>query len=268
MALPPPDFHSTCLVTGASSGIGAEAARSLARRGHGVTLVARRADRLEELAAELRSEHGVRVEVLECDLVDDAARERMFAELTTLAVNVEVLVNNAGFGTGGLFHQLDAEREVRMVHLNVEALVALTARFVPDMVRRRRGGLLNVASTAAFQPLPRQATYGATKAFVLSFTDALHAELAGTGVSATALCPGPVRTEFADTAGIGEEAEAVPDMFWANAPEVAEQGIRGLEKNKRVVVPGVLNRAGALGGQHAPRGALLRLASKISPVGR
>src|SRR3954469_15291923 len=128
MALPPPDFHSTCLVTGASSGIGAEAARSLALRGHGVTLVARRADRLEELAAELRSEHGVRVEVLECDLADDAARERMLGELTTLAVNVEVLVNNAGFGTGGLFHKLDAEREVRMVHLNVEALVALTAR--------------------------------------------------------------------------------------------------------------------------------------------
>jgi short-subunit dehydrogenase len=268
MALPPPDIHSTCLVTGASSGIGAEAARALARRGHGVTLVARRADRMEELATELRSDCGIRVEVLECDLADDAARERMLTELAELAVSVEVLVNNAGFGTGGLFHELDAEREVRMVHLNVEVLVALTARFVPDMVRRKRGGVLNVASTAAFQPLPRQATYGATKAFVLSFTDALHAELAGTGVAATALCPGPVRTEFPEVAGIGEEADNLPDVFWAEAPEVAEQGIRGLERNRRVVVPGLLNRAGALGGQHAPRGALLKLASKISPVGR
>lgn len=268
MALPQPDLHSTCLVTGASSGIGAEAARSLARRGHGVTLVARRADRLEALAADLRSAHAVRVEVLECDLADDAARDRMLDALGELAVNVEVLVNNAGFGTGGLFHELDAERELRMVHVNVEALVALTARFVPEMVRRGRGGVLNVASTAAFQPLPRQATYGATKAFVLSFTDALHAELAGTGVAATALCPGPVRTEFADVAGIGEEAEGLPDVFWAKAPEVAEQGIRGLEKNRRVVVPGLLNRGGALAGQHAPRGVLLKLASRISPVGK
>jgi hypothetical protein len=210
----------------------------------------------------------VRVEVVDCDLVDDGARERMLHQLTDLALHVEVLINNAGFGTGGRFQELDPEREVRMVHLNVEALVALTARFVPDMVRRGRGAVLNVASTAAFQPLPRQATYGATKAFVLSFTDALHADLAGTGVTATALCPGPVRTEFPEVAGIGEEAEAVPEVFWANADEVAEQGIRGLERGKRVVVPGLLNRAGALGGQHAPRGALLKVASRISPVGR
>ena len=268
MALPQPDLHSTCLVTGASSGIGAEAARSLARRGHGVTLVARRADRLEALAAELRSAHGVRVEVLECDLADDAARDRMLDALGELAVNVEVLVNNAGFGTGGLFHELDAEREAEMVRLNVEAVVSLCGRYVPEMVRRGRGAVLNVASTAAFQPLPRQATYGATKAFVLSFTDALHAELAGTGVTATALCPGPVRTEFADTAGIGEEAEGLPDVFWAEAADVAEQGVRGLEKSRRVVVPGLLNRGGALAGQHAPRGVLLKLAGRISPVGR
>src|SRR5918992_1982097 len=222
MALPPPDFHSTCLVTGASSGIGADAARSLARRGQGVTLVARRAERLEELAQELRSEHGVRVELLECDLGDAKSRERMLGGLTQLAVNVEVLVNNAGFGSGGRFHELDAEREVEMVRLNVEAVVDLCARFVPEMVRRGRGAGLNLASMAAFQPLPRQATYAATKAFVLSFTDALHADLAGTGVTATALCPGPVRTEFADSAGISTEAESVPDIMWADSPDVAE----------------------------------------------
>jgi uncharacterized protein len=268
VALPQPDFHSTCLVTGASSGIGADIARSLARRGHGVTLVARRADRLEELAAELREEHGVRVEVIEADLADDAGRDRMTRQLAELTLNVEVLVNNAGFGSGGLFVELDAEREREMVRLNVETVVALCGKYVPEMVRRGRGGVLNVASTAAFQPLPRQATYGATKAFVLSFTDALHAELAGTGVTATALCPGPVRTEFADTAGIGEEAEGLPDVFWADSPEVAEQGVRGLEKDRRVVVPGLLNRAGALGGQHVPRSLLLRVAGRLSPVGR
>jgi short-subunit dehydrogenase len=215
MGLPPPDPSSTCLVTGASSGIGADIARSLVRRGHGVSLVARRAERLEELAQELRASHGVRVEVLECDLADEAARGRMLGRLGELALNVEVLVNNAGFGTGGRFDELDAEREVEMVRLNAEAVVALCARFVPEMLRRGRGGVLNVASTAAFQPLPRQATYAATKAFVLSFTDSLHAELAGSGVAVTALCPGPVRTEFADTAGIGEDAEVVPDLFWA-----------------------------------------------------
>jgi uncharacterized protein len=268
MALPPPDFHSTCLVTGASSGIGSDVARSLARRGQGLTLVARRAERLDDLAQELRDEHGVRVEVVEADLGEERSRERMVQQLSELAVNVEVLVNNAGFGTGGRFHELDAEREVEMVRLNVEAVVALCARYVPDMVRRGRGGVLNVASTAAFQPLPRQATYGASKAFVLSYTEALHAELSGTGVTATALCPGPVRTEFADTAGITEAAEGLPDLFWAESPEVAEQGVSGLERGRRVVVPGILNRAGALGGQHVPRSVLLRVAGWLTPVGR
>lgn len=266
--LPQPDFHSTCLVTGASSGIGSDVARSLARRGHGVTLAARRAERLEELAAELRDQHGVRVEVVEADLGEKASRERMLARLSELQLTVEVLVNNAGFGSGGLFYELDAEREAEMVRLNVEAVVSLCGRYVPEMVRRGRGAVLNMASTAAFQPLPRQATYGATKAFVLSFTDALHAELAGSGVTATALCPGPVRTEFADTAGIGEEAEGLPDVFWAESSDVAEQGVRGLGRDRRVVVPGMLNRAGALGGQHVPRSLLLKLAGRLSPVGR
>src|SRR5215210_5418643 len=243
MALPPPDFHSTCLVTGASSGIGADVARSLARRGQGVTLVARRTDALEELAGELRGEHGVRVEVLECDLGDAGSRERMLGRLTELAMNVEVLVNNAGFGSGGRFHELDGEREVEMVALNVEAVVALCARFVPEMVRRGRGGVLNVASMAAFQPLPRQATYAATKAFVLSFTDALHADLAGTGVTATALCPGPVRTGFVESSGLDESAETVPSWMWTDAADVAEQGVKGMEKGRRVVVPGHINAA-------------------------
>ena len=256
------------LLTGASSGIGADVARSLARRGLGLALVARRAERLEELALELRKAHGVRVEVLEADLAEERSRQRMVEQVSRLALNVEVLVNNAGFGSGGRFHELDAEREVEMVRLNVETVVALCGHYVPDMVRRGRGSVLNVASTAAFQPLPRQATYGATKAFVLSFTEALHADLSGTAVTATALCPGPVRTEFADTAGIGEQAEGLPDVFWADSADVAEQGVSGLEHGRRVVVPGLLNRAGALGGQHAPRGLLLRLAGRLTPVGR
>ena len=241
MALPEPDPHSTCLVTGASSGIGADVARSLARRGHGLTLAARREERLGELAAELRDAHGVRVDTIECDLSDEADRARMLERLAELAVNVEVLVNNAGFGTGGRFERLDPERELEMVRVNVEAPVALCARFVPDMGRRGRGAILNLASTAAFKPQPRQATYAAAKAFVLSFTEGLHA---------------------------GDDAAGLPSVFWADAPEVAEEGVRGLEHGKRVVVPGLLNRGGAIAGHHTPRSLLLRVVERITPLGR
>jgi short-subunit dehydrogenase len=268
MALPPPASGSTCLVTGASSGIGAEVARALARRGHGVTLVARREDRLEALAEELREQHGVRVETLACDVASDRSRRRMLARLGELGLDVEVLVNNAGFGTAGRFQSLDPEREAEMVRLNCEAVVALCGRFVPDMVRRGQGAVLNVASTAAFQPLPRQATYAGTKAFVLAFTEALHADLGGTGVAATALCPGPVKTEFAEVAGMDDAADGLPSVFWTDAADVAEEGVAGLERDKRLVVPGRLNRAGAMGGQHVPRGLLLRFASRVTPVGR
>jgi uncharacterized protein len=264
MALPPPAPESTCLITGASSGIGADIARSLARRGHGVTLAARREERLEALAAELRDRDAVRVETAGCDLSDVDARRRLVTEIEERGLGVEVLVNDAGFGSGGRFDRLDAAREVEMVRVNVEAVVDLCGRYVPDMVRRGRGAVLNVASTAAFQPLPRQATYAASKAFVLSFTDALHTELAGNGVTATTLCPGPVKTEFFDTAGL--EAEGLPAFILADSVDVAEAGVKGLEKGRRVVVPGPLNRAGALGGQYAPRGVFLKLAGKMYPV--
>jgi uncharacterized protein len=268
MALPPPSADSTSLVTGASSGIGADIARSLARRGHGTVLVARRTERLEELADELRTQHGVRAETLVCDLSDPKARDRLVGELDELGLNVEVLVNNAGFGSGGLFHRLDQERELEMVRLNVETVVALCGVYVPQMVERGRGAVLNVASTAAFQPLPRQATYAATKAFVLAFTDGLYADLQGTGVAATSLCPGPVKTEFAESAGIDEAASGLPELFWTDSDDVAEQAVSALERGRRVVVPGVLNRATALGGQHAPRGLFLRVGSRVTPVGR
>ena len=266
MALPPPGPASTCLVTGASSGIGADIARSLARRGHGVVLVARRSDRLEQLADELTAGHRIRAETLVCDLSDEADRARMLEELAELGLTVEVLVNNAGFGSGGTFQELDPERELQMVKLNVEAVADLCGRFVPAMVRAGRGAVLNVASIAAFQPIPRQATYSATKAFVVTFTDALHADLSGTGVTATSVCPGPVKTEFPDAAGIEEAAEGLPGIFWTESPDVAEEAVNALERGRRLVVPGKLNRVTALGGQHAPRGLLLSLGSRLYPI--
>jgi len=266
--LPPPATGSTSLVTGASSGIGAEIARALARRGQGVTLVARRAERLEELSRELSEEHGVRAETIAGDVSTPEGRGEVVAEIGRRRLQTEVLVNNAGFGSGGRFHELDREREVEMVALNVEAVVDLCGRLVPEMVVRGRGAVLNVASSAAFQPLPRQATYGATKAFVLSFTDALTSDLAGTGVTATALCPGPVRTEFLESSGLTDEAESVPSFLWTKTGFVAEEAVKGMERGKRVVVPGRFNAVGALAGQHAPRGLLLRALGLLTPAGR
>jgi hypothetical protein len=263
VALPPASESATALVTGASSGIGAELARGLAQRGHGLTLVARRESRLSELAAELSGAHGVRVEVIGADLGDPAERERLAAEIETRGLTVETLVNNAGFGNSARLNQADRERILEMVRLNCEALVDLQARYTPGMVERGRGAVLNVASTAAFQPIPGTAAYAATKAFVLSLSEATHAELSGAGVTVTALCPGPVKTEFAEVAGVGGAEESLPGVFWTPVDEVARMAIEGLEKGRRVVVPGLLNRAGAMGGQHTPRGLALPLVKRL-----
>lgn len=262
--LPPPAPLSTALVTGASSGIGVEIARALAARGHNVTLVARRRDRLEELAAELRTDHGIRAEVIASDIAEAGAREQLQAELGRLGLTVEILVNNAGYGTGGRFHTLAIERELAMVRLNSEAVVALCGMFIPPMVSRGRGAVLNVASTIGFQPVVNEATYGATKAFSLSFTEALHGELKGTGVTVTALCPGPVKTEFMDDPGVQEGASALPAAMWVDASVVGERGVRALERGRRVVVPGVLNRIGTWGGRHANRTLLLWTARRVA----
>jgi uncharacterized protein len=259
VALPEPSPDSTALVTGASAGIGAAFARSLARRGHGVTLVARRKERLEELAEELAEEHGVRTEALACDLADPDARDKLAGSVEKLDLTVEVLVNNAGFGTFGRFARADRERQVEMVRLNIEAVVDLTARYLPGMVERGRGAVINVASTASFQPLPNNATYAASKAFVQSFTEAVHSETQGKGVAVTALYPGPVKTEFTEAAGVKASEEQLPAPFWTSAEQVAEDGVRAAERGRRSVVPGMLNRAGSIAGRHVPRTLLLPL---------
>ncbi len=256
------------MITGASSGIGTALAHALAQRGHGVTLVARRRERLEELASELGDRHGARVEVLCHDLGISSGRDDLAAALDDLGLTVEVLCNNAGFGSAAPFVGLDRQRELEMLALNCNAVVDLCARYVPGMVDRGRGAVLNVASTAAFQPLPGQSTYAASKALVLSFTEALHQELGGAGVAVTALCPGPVRTEFTRVAGIKEVEASTPSFLWASAESVAEAGVRGLEANDRVVIPGAVNRLTALAGQHTPRSVLLRGVARFYPAGR
>ncbi|HWT22752.1 MAG TPA: SDR family oxidoreductase, partial [Solirubrobacteraceae bacterium] len=202
MALPPPTIDSTVVVTGASAGIGAELARELAERAYNLVLVARRAEPLDALAGELRLTHGVHVDVEPVDLADAPARVALVARLEAGEREVVGVCNDAGFGSIGRFADLPLEREQDIVRVNVEALHHLTGAFLPRMVEQGIGAILNVASTAAFQPLPGFATYAASKAFVQSFSEAVHAELAGTGVSVTCLSPGPTRTRFGKVAGL------------------------------------------------------------------
>ena len=266
MALPAPSPTSTALVTGASAGIGVEIARDLARRGQGVTLVARRIGPMEVLAKELAAAHGVRVEVVACDLSDAAARDALVEDIAGRGLTVEILVNNAGFSNSGPFATLDRESELRMIRTNIEAVVDLTARYLPGMIERKRGAILNVASTASYQPIPGQATYAASKSFVLSFTEAVHAEAGGAGVTLTALCPGPVKTEFADVAGMTNVESSLPDFAWVPPAEVARAGMAALAAGKRVVIPGPLNVATSVMGRLTPRGILLPLMKRFYPA--
>lgn len=268
MALPPPSDAGTCIVTGASSGIGAEIARDLARRGRGVTLVARRGDEMRVLAADLVAAHGVRAEVVEADLADPDHRAALPGTLVDLGLTVDVLVNNAGLSTSGPVHRADLDAELRMVRVDVEAVVDLSTRFLRGLVARGAGGVLNVASVAAFQPLPGQAGYGGAKAFVLAYSQATAAELRGTGVAVAALCPGPVRTGFGETAGLSEAESngALPSFMWVPAPDVARAGVEGLVRGRTVVIPGAANVVGAYAGRVTPKTVLLPLLARQHPA--
>ena len=266
MTLPAPDPTRTAVVTGASSGIGAEIARELAVRGHGVCLVARRAERLAELAEELAAT-GVRAEVLATDLSDRQARAGLLGRVEALGLIPDILVNNAGLSTLGTVATSDPEAEMNMIEVDVVAVADLCSRFLPGMVERGTGAVLNVASTGAFQPLPGQAGYGAGKAFVLSYTRSLGGELRGTGVAATALCPGPVDTGFGEAAGFDKaDAEAaLPAIMWESADAVARCGLDALAKNRPVAIPGTANRAAAMLAHLTPKQLLVPLIASRHP---
>ena len=263
MSLPQPRQASTALITGASSGIGAAIARRLAQRGHGLTLVARREDRLSELASDLHQRYGVRAGVVTGDLIDAVERERVAVKVAELGLEVDVLINNAGFGYAGKFVDAERARQIEMVQVNCEAVVDFCGRYLPEMANRGQGAVLNVASTAAFQPMPGSATYAASKAFVLSYSEALHQEMKGLGVTVTAICPGPVRTEFTAAAGMKGADTAAPDFIWMSAENLAADAVKALEAGKRAVVPGRLNYAGSVLGRHVPRKLVLPLADRI-----
>lgn len=261
--LPAASSNGTVLVTGASSGIGAELAREFVGRGRTVVLTARSADKLGELAASL----GSAAHVLAADLSDRADRAALPQRVADLGLVVDVLVNNAGLSTSGPVAESDPAAELNLVEVDVNAVVDLCSRFVPGMVERGRGAVLNVGSVGGFGPLPGQAAYGAAKAFVLSYTQALGQELQGTGVSAATLCPGPVKTGFGAAAGISDaDAEAsLPKVMWVDADEVARTAVDGLAAGKTVIVPGVFNRVGAAAYRVLPRRLLLPILAKSHP---
>ena len=244
----------TALVTGASSGIGEELARCFAQGGFDLVLVARSADKLQALADELQAAHGVAVRVLPTDLCAPGAAAALAAALERKHVTVDVLVNNAGVLEQGAFCDIAASRHQQMIDLNVSALTALLAQFVPGMRERGWGRVLNVASIAAFQPLPSLATYAATKAYVLSLTEALSAELEGSGVKLSALCPGVTATPLIGPASSDAGTlSSLPAFMIGDAAEVAAQGYRACLRGEVIRVPGWLNLAGTLVARATPK---------------
>lgn len=251
--------RKTALVTGGSGGIGLEIAKELARKGFDITLVARRRDALEAAAGQLEGKFGIKAHVFAADLRRTDAPEQIYDFLHNENVPIEVLVNNAGFGLGGEFSETELTRELEMIQVNIGALTHLTKLFLPPMVRQRSGRVLNVASTAAFQPGPLMAVYYATKAYVLSFSQALAEELRNTGVTVTALCPGPTQTDFAEAAQM-TNSRLFNSFGVADADDVARYGVRAMLRGKRLAIPGIRNKVLAQANRIAPRALSAKLA--------
>jgi len=251
---------STVLITGASAGLGSEFARRYAARGDDVILVARRADRLEALGVELGAQHGIRCETIAADLTAPDAAETLMTEVARRGLAVDILINNAGFGARGDFAELDVAMQARMIDLNCRTLMTLCHAVLPGMIARKSGGILNVASTAAFQPGPWMAVYYATKAFVLSFSEALHEEVKAKGVRVATLCPGATRTEFGDVADM---TSSTLFKFAGEPGQVVRDGMRALDGNRAVKVSGLANAMLAGSIRFTPRFLARRIAGSL-----
>lgn len=257
-----PNQKETVLITGASSGIGFELAREFAQNGHDLVIVASIEPELLDAARRLSAEYGVNVKAITEDLRREAAADDIFAQVAASGLSVQILVNNAGIGRRGRFWETPLEDDISMIRLNVEAGVRLTKRFLPAMLFNRRGRILNTASLAGFEPGPMMAIYHATRAFMLSWSEALATELKDTGVSLTVLCPGPADTEFLENAGMVD-----PRLFQEGpvmAPqEIAVTAYKALMEGERMIVPGVINKALVLGSQLLPDAALEKITEKL-----
>jgi short-subunit dehydrogenase len=253
---------ATALITGASAGIGTELAKLFAADGHSVILVARREERLLEIAKEIEA-MGVKAWVVSADLALPGSAKKLFERVNEIGCDVEFLVNNAGFGIAGHFAKQPLARELEMIDLNIRALTEITHLFLPTMLKRRSGRILNVGSTAGFQPGPNMTVYYASKAYVNSFSEALHEELAGTGVSCTILAPGPTETEFAAVAGLSD-SNLFKNALTATALKVAEDGYRAMMKGKALKISGSMNAMQVQGLRLMPRGIVRKIAARLN----
>jgi short-subunit dehydrogenase len=264
MPLPPPRDNGAALITGASSGIGEEFARQLAARGYNLVLVARRGQRLKALAAQL-GPRAVRAEIEVADLRSPDMVRALPARVAERGLEVDLLINNAGFGSYGPFATNDLENEVGQIRVNVEALVTLTHLILPGMIERRRGAIINIASSAGLLPLPYEAVYAASKAFVLSFTEALHTETRGSGVSVVAVNPGPVPTEWQAVAGLVDQPKFPPAVSTA---QVVEESLDAAAHDKRSIIPGRLVRFSMLTTRSIPNSLKLPVIRRINEPSR
>lgn len=254
---------TTALITGASSGIGATFAEVLAERGHDLILVARSKDKLDALAAKISAEHSCKVTVIAADLGLSNSGSALAQKVASLKLSVDLLINNAGFGSAGVFARQAPQRDAEMIALNCASVVDLAHAFLPAMIERGHGGILNVASMAGFQPMPFMAVYGASKAFVLSFSEGLWAELRGSGIKITALCPGPVDTPFFEATGTPGLRNSVPKPFMMQVRPVVETALADLEAGRPVCVPGSSNKALTLLPRLLPRSFMAKMSARV-----
>jgi uncharacterized protein len=254
--------RTTALITGGSIGIGLELAKEFAAHGHDLVLVARRRDPLDAAAGIIEGRYGVKVTTIASDLSDAASPSRLFDAVTAEGIQIDFLVNNAGFGLAGEFADTDIEVELDMVQVNIAALMYLTKLFLPPMIKRKSGHILNVASIAGFQPGPLMSVYYATKAFVISFSQAIDEELRNSGVSVTCLCPGPTATEFAERAGTAN-TRAFTKAGVASAEEIAKYGYLAMLRGERIAIPGIRNKLLMQAGKVVPRAVVTRIVRKI-----
>ena len=257
--MPNDEDRPRALITGASAGIGQGFAKHLAKRGYDVVLVARRKDRLDQLAADITADGDTTADVLAADL---AAEDGVaLVEQRLRSGDIDVLVNNAGFGTVGDFGKLPLEKELEELDVNVRALMRLTHAALSSMLPRKRGSIINVASTAAFQAIPHNATYAATKAFVLHFSEAIHEEAKPHGVTVTCVCPGPVKTEFQEVAGMDDVR--IPSIAWESVDTVVKTALSAMRGGRAIAVPGTLNMLSAVSTRVVPRFLTRRIAGSI-----
>ena len=256
-------MNKTVLITGASSGIGYELSKIFSENGYNLVMVSENRQELEAAAEEIVNRHGIRAKTITKDLSETSAPQELYDEIIADGNDIDVLVNNAGFGLGGKFTDHKADEHMNLIQLNITTLTLLCHLFGTDMVKRGSGSILNVASSAAFQPGPFMSTYYASKAYVLSFSEALSNELAGSGVHVTALCPGPTETNFIARAGVGDTK--IANVPWKMDPaQVARIGYAGLIKRKKVVIPGLMNKLLAFSVRLLPRSTAVSIAASLN----